>query len=233
MRWVLGIIVMVLLSIGLAGYARKKQLDSVGWGTCGRHRAPCVKGVAENGVPWALSYVAARNELFFMGGMGQPFDEVVASALRRFPKTKRFVVITSPGGLANSVARAAKQLNTHAVAVMIEGDCASACALLWALADVRQALPAGRIGLHAGRADSKVPEWLHGVAASRDRARSVAALRGAGFSSDVITRGLATPNDQILWIDAPSLRDMGVRFDWIEPSAISRPGSDPLPAPRS
>ena len=198
-----------------------------------KRRAPCAKGVAENGAPWALSYIAARDELFFMGGMGTSFDVVVASALRRFPKTKRFVVVASPGGLVNSVTRAAKRLNMHAVAVRIEGDCASACALLWALADVRQALPGGRIGLHAGRADSKVPEWLHGSAASRNRTRFEAALRGAGFPQDAIARGLATPHERIFWIDAPSLRRIGVRFDWIEPSAINRPGSSPPPAPRS
>ena len=233
LRWALGAMAIVLLSIGVAGFARKKQFDSVAWTVCGKHRAPCVKGVAENGAAWALSYIAARDELFFMGGMGKSFDVVVASALRRFPEAKRFVVVASPGGSAKSVTRAAKRLNTHAVAVRVEGDCASACALLWALADVRQALPAGKIGLHAGRADSKVPEWLHGVAVSRGRTRFEAALRGAGFSSDVIARGLATPNDKILWIDAPSLRDMGVRFDWIEPRALSRPESTPPPALRS
>lgn len=233
LRWALGIMAIVLLSIGVAGVARQKQFDSVAWTVCGRHRAPCVKGVAENGAPWALSYIAARNELFFMGGMGKSFDVVVASALRRFPKTKRLVVSGSPGGSVNGVVGAAKRLNRHAVAVRIEGDCASACALLWALADVRQALPAGKIGLHAGRADSKVPEWLHGVAASRNRTRFEAALRTAGFPPETIARGLATPHDRIFWIDAPSLRRMGVRFGWIEPRTLSRPGSTPPLAPRS
>lgn len=233
LRWALGAMAIVLLSIGVAGFARKKQFDSVAWTVCGKHRAPCVKGVAENGAPWALSHIAARDELFFMGGMGKSFDVVVASALRRFPKTKRLVVSGSPGGSVNGVVGAAKRLNRHAVAVRIEGDCASACALLWALVDARQALPVGRIGLHAGRADSETPAWLRGTAASRNRTRFEAALRTAGFPPEIIARGLATPHDRIFWIDAPAMRRIGVRFDWIEPRALSRPGSIPPPAPRS
>ncbi len=233
LRWSIVLVVIALLSIGLAGFSRQRQLDAVDWGNCGKMRAPCVKGMAENGTPWALTYIAVRGELLFTGGMGRSFDEVVGSALQRFPRANRFVVASSPGGLASGVGRAAKQLNRQGVAVRIDGDCASACALLWALAESRQALPTARIGLHAGRPDARAPAWLHGIAASRNRARFEAALRDAGFPPDAIARGMATPHARIYWIDATSMQRLGVRFDHTEPAGLSRPGSGRRPAPQS
>lgn len=233
LRWSFFVLVGVLLLIGIAGFARQRQLDAVEWGVCGKHRFPCIKGVAENGTPWRLDYVAVRGELSFFGGMGRSFDGAVASALRRFPESKRLVVILSPGGSTNAAVRTAKLLNRHGVAVSIEGDCASACALLWALADSRQSMPRARIGLHAGRPVERMPAWLHGVAEKRNRERFEIALRNAGFPQDAISHGMATMHDRIDWIDATTMRSIGVKFDWVEPVGVSRPGSDPPPAPRS
>jgi hypothetical protein len=233
LRWSAVLVAFALMSMGLAEFARQRQLVAIEWSVCGKTRAPCVKGVAENGMPWALTYIAVRDELLFIGGMGGSFDDVVGSALLRFPRAERFVVATSPGGLERGVARAARRLNRHAVAVRIDGDCASACALLWALADSRQAMPKGRIGLHAGRPDEKVPAWLRGAAASRSGVRFERALRNAGFPPCTIARGMATPHERIYWIDASSMQRLGVKFDTIGPGVLSGPGSGRPRAPQS
>jgi hypothetical protein len=233
LRWLLAVAAVVLVSIGIAGFARKRQFTAVEWGSCGRrHHVPCVvekSGQQES----SLAYLRSRDELFFIGDIGPGFDEAIGSALRRFPDARTLSIAWSRGGLQASALRAARDLNRHGMAVRIDGRCASACATLWASSKARQAHPKAMLGLHDGILAKDVPAWLRDRIARSARTRTADALRGAGFPEREIQRGAHTPNTSIHWLDVPALQRAGVKFELVEPDHVRRRESDPPPVPRS
>lgn len=204
----------LLLVIG-AGYLRQRQYDAVEWMPCGKAKdAFCAKVDAEAPLS-LLGYIPQRSRLVFTGRMGHAFDIRMASALKRFPQARE-LVIASGGGSGLDAERAAKRLNRNSIAVRIAGDCASACALLWASANTRQATPKARIGLHAPGPDTKTLAPFRRRAMEQGRQKTGAALRAAKFPDEMIRRGLATPGTSIYWIDVPTMRRAGVAFETVD-----------------
>lgn len=135
--------------------------------------------------------------------------------------------IDSTGGYVAAAHRAIQLVNRRGVTVRVRGRCASACALLWAGANRRELGPTARVGLHAWRPSKEMAAPMEGFGRWWTRRRAEEILRGAGFPEQLIGKGLDTPANQILWISAPELREVGVQFGPISRPSARKPSQSP------
>jgi hypothetical protein len=122
------------------------------------------------------------------------------------------IEIESPGGLALEAYEAAREINKRSITVRVRGECASACAYLWASANNRALVEGARIGLHDGRPAREAPKAIAKWVAQRNSRLAYEALSRAGFSDEVIEKARATPPDSMLWLGAEELRSAGVKY---------------------
>lgn len=166
------------------------------------------------------AYMAARPNLPFAlvtGWIDRDFSRRLEQLLVNNPQVE-YVQIESLGGHLSQAYEAAEIVNQRRIEIRVLGRCASACAVLWASADNRSLVQGARIGLHAGAFAKEPLRILRGVAARHHVRRKTEVLEQAGFPPSLIARGLATPNDSMLWISSPELGSAGVRFRLIPAS---------------
>ena len=147
------------------------------------------------------------------GVIGPQFETDVRDALLSDPAIKR-VVVRSPGGLRAQALRVGEFINGRGVTVRVEGRCASACVLLWATARSREMTEDSRIGLHRSTLDAAlpIPDAMREQLMSRNDRETEAVLLKAGFPTDVVAAGSATPATTMAWFDARRLKALGVPF---------------------
>ena len=170
--------------------------------------------IAAQAAPWTTARVAPRPEaraLVVRGAIGAGFAEAVRAGLDAQPAT-RVLVVHSHGGRLGEARDAAALLNARGVAVRIDGRCASACALLWALADAREMTVGSRLGLHRSSWPVALPVAIRRWAEARSDDRIAQSLRAAGFSRRLVARGRRTPPAAMHWVDALSLKREDVAF---------------------
>ena len=131
--------------------------------------------------------------------------------LARMPDLRR-IDIDSSGGLVEDALLAGDTIRRRSLRVRVVGQCASACVLLWASAPARELDVAARVGVHRTWIDGSVPEaWQHRVRGAYE-ARSLDALRAAGFSQTLLDRRADTASGDMAVFDAVDLLDHGVRM---------------------
>lgn len=177
--------------------------------------------------PAAFAYAADTGVLTVSGPIGTHFSDQLRAAMDRHPQAK-LLVIDSPGGLRHHAFRSADLVNARQVPVRIDGRCASACALLWAMADTREITPRSRVGLHGSRFESPVPlPALFGRTVSTVNDRVTArVLRRAGFPEDVVRLGDRTPPSAMSWFRVEDLQAGRLSFRLADsPTHAPAPGA--------
>lgn len=151
------------------------------------------------------------------GIIGPKFETDVRTALLADP-TIRQVVVRSPGGMRAPALRVGDFINRRGVTVRVDGKCASACVLLWATATSREMTDASRIGLHRSSLDETlpIPDSMRLELMRRNDRETDAVLLKAGFPSDVVALGSATPATTMAWFDARRLKQAGLPFVLVE-----------------
>ena len=101
-------------------------------------------------------------------------------------------------------------VRAHSLRVRVVEQCASGCGLVWAATVSREMHVAALIGLHRVRLDPTLPDaWEPGVR-GKFEAESLAILRAAGLSEEMLARRTRTATDDMAWFDAGELLDEGV-----------------------
>ena len=151
------------------------------------------------------------NQFMVFGQIVPGFEEELRQAIARHPRLKR-VSIESLGGQSLEAKRTAELLNERGITIRVAGNCASACAFLWAASDRRELMPKARIGLHAGLPVRHAPGPLEDIVSIARHKISNDMLRHAGFPDALILKGNQTPHDSILWLTPSELSSNGVKF---------------------
>jgi ATP-dependent protease ClpP protease subunit len=183
--------------------------EDIQWRLCGRKmNAYCAYGPGF-GRRTFLAYFPPDQRIIFTGPIGRRFDKQLSASLARFPNTQ-LMVINSKGGMVNPSLRAADLINSHNLRLRVHGECASACALFWALAKSREITSSSRIGLHSNRLGGLLPSGVENIFVERNNRKASDILRGAGFPEKIINKGIATPSNTAYWLDANELKRSGV-----------------------
>ncbi|MFC0678988.1 hypothetical protein ACFFGH_14175 [Lysobacter korlensis] len=171
-----------------------------------------------------VEYDATQQALQVSGPMGPRFEARVRAMLDSHPDVRRLIV-RSPGGTRRQALHVARLVNARGISIRVAGQCASACALMWAAADAREMTADSRLGLHQSRLDGPLmfPEAMtQQINADNDR-ETDAVLRAAGFPEHVVARGSATPAASMSWFDAHELQREGVPFALHPPTSLAAP----------
>lgn len=161
----------------------------------------------------SVSAMAGDSVLYVSGVIGPNFERDVATAIA-LQRGIRRIVIDSPGGLRAQALRVGALAERLGIAVRIDGQCASACVLLWATADRREITAGSRIGLHR----SSLADDLPIDAATRERLmrrnddETIAVLRDARFPAPIVHAAASTPAHAMTWFDASELAALGAPF---------------------
>lgn len=118
--------------------------------------------------------------------------------------------ITSAGGLTDEALRAAGIVRAHRLGVRAIDQCASGCVLMWAATDSREMHVAAVVGVHRARLDPSVPGAWEPRVRDKFEAPSLALLREAGFSDEMLDRRADTAADDMAYFDAAELLEHGV-----------------------
>lgn len=156
------------------------------------------------------------------GIIGPDFEKDVRDALLRDPRIRQ-VVVRSPGGMRAPALRVADFINRRGVTVRVDGKCASACVLLWATASSREMTATSRIGLHRSSLDESlpIPDSMRQELMRRNDRETDDVLLKAGFPTDVVAVGSATPASTMAWFDPHRLRQGGLSFVLVEARSAS------------
>lgn len=156
------------------------------------------------------------------GIIGPDFEKDVREALLRDPKIRQ-VVVRSPGGMRAPAMRVADFINRRGVTVRVDGKCASACVLLWATASSREMTETSRIGLHRSSLDEAlpIPDSMRQELMRRNDRETDEVLLKAGFPTDVVALGSATPASTMAWFDPHRLKQGGLPFVLVEARSAS------------
>ena len=159
------------------------------------------------------------------GHVGDDFVEHLEEQLARLPELRR-IDINSAGGLLDDTLVAAELVRARSLRVRVVDQCSSACVVLWAAAVPREMEVTAVIGVHRTWIDPTVPEAWESRVRGDYESRSLAILRGAGFSDVLLARRAATPPHAMAYLDAAELLDEGVQM-----LVVDREGN-PLTPPR-
>lgn len=132
------------------------------------------------------------------------------AALARFEKTPPGSFTTlrldSPGGMVFAARALAQRVAARGLSTEVEGDCLSACTLVFLAADSRSLGPRGRLGFHGYALLDPAPS----VDIAAEEARDRGYLISRGLSPDFVTRVMATPNSAMWFPDRATLAAAGV-----------------------
>ena len=161
-------------------------------------------------MPDATMTVAGDGRVLRVEGyIGDDFVATLGHRLAGHPGVRR-IDITSAGGLVDEALRAADVVRAHSLRVRVVEQCASGCVLVWAATVSREMHVAALIGLHRVRLDPTLPDaWEPGVR-GKFEAESLAILRAAGLSEEMLARRTRTATEDMAWFDAGELLDEGV-----------------------
>lgn len=132
----------------------------------------------------------------------------------RYPEA--FVVLNSDGGLLHPAIEMGKIIKVmgYATAVVDDGVCASACALIWMAGDKRMLFTGGRIGFHAAYLNERGRPIESGVA----NALVGNYLTLLGASAKTVVFATTAPPDRLLWLSAANKDMAGIDFETIAPA---------------
>ena len=166
---------------------------------------------AARAADYEIQPVPSEHALRVTGRIGPRFAASVRGAIAMYPDT-RVLIVRSRGGLLHEARAAAAVLNAHAIAIRVDGGCASACAVLWAATDVREMTVDSRLGLHRSRWPVPLPALLRAWAEKRSDRANVQVFLDAGFSPELAQRAARTPSSSMFWIGALELKREQVQF---------------------
>ncbi|MGE7990937.1 hypothetical protein ACQKPE_07785 [Pseudomonas sp. NPDC089554] len=141
----------------------------------------------------------APNELGIAGGLSLGSADAVQKLLDAHPAVTQ-VQLDSDGGLLLEAQRIAKLIQQKGLATYTDGECLSACTLLFQAGKARWLGPDGRLGYHSGA--------LYGTGAQPQVLMEYyrETMQGNGLSNDFITRVLDTPPASMWFPDIDTLR---------------------------
>ncbi|GLQ95806.1 GYF domain-containing protein [Dyella mobilis] len=143
------------------------------------------------------------------GTIGHRFSQDLADALAGNGGAQA-VVINSPGGLLDQAFKSVDVLIKAHLPLRIDGDCASACGLLWAGVPLREMTDASRIGLHQNRTVSDLPAEMTAATMKHLDEESIKLLASAGFTPAMLQRRAVTPPGSVYWLSAVDVMTAGI-----------------------
>lgn len=149
------------------------------------------------------------------GDIGDRFVPDLRAALARHPRTG-MVTIDSPGGFVDDAFEAGRILRAHGLRVRVDGECASACVIVWSSAASREASVGARFGLHQSYAEGDVPAAWLADARDASNADTVALLRGIGFDAALLAARDKAGADGMHWVGPIELQEAGVRLSLVD-----------------
>jgi ATP-dependent protease ClpP protease subunit len=174
----------------------------------------CVQTVGLSGTEHRLAnasvyYDQTAHVIRIEGLMGHRFHRDLADALSQHGDAQA-VVINSPGGLLDQAFKAAAAIKQAKLPLRVDGECASACGLMWASVPQRQMTASSRIGLHQNHTISDLPTQLTVATTQRMEDESVEVLSSAGFTGDMLRHRAETPPAKMYWLDAVDIMTSGI-----------------------
>ncbi|NIE74126.1 hypothetical protein F3J45_06660 [Pantoea sp. Ap-967] len=141
----------------------------------------------------------APDELVIAGGWSLGSADAVRDVLDAHPAVTR-VQLDSGGGLLLEAQGIARQVRQKGLITYTDGDCMSACTLVFQAGKERWLGPEGRLGFHAGAlyGSDQQPEAITQIYRHT--------LQDSGLSEDFIQRVLNTPQDAMWFPDVGTLR---------------------------
>ena len=140
-----------------------------------------------------------------------PIDPGITAALEALltgtPEV-RALVLESNGGRIAEARGLIRLVREHRLAARVEGDCLSACALVFITAQDRALGSAGRLGFHSYALRSQTPLRLIDPAA--EQRRDLDQMRAAGISAAFIDRVENTPPQEMWFPTRTELRTAGI-----------------------
>lgn len=134
-------------------------------------------------------------------------------ALARFEATPAASFATlrldSPGGLVFAARALAQRVAARGLATEVDGDCLSACTLVFLAADRRRLGPAGRLGFHAYALLGHLTSLDVGAEEAKDRGY----LLNRGVAPGFVARVMQTPAGKMWFPDRATLVAAGVLPD--------------------
>lgn len=156
-----------------------------------------------------VSYDAGLHAVQLRGRIGHRFDHHLVAALRAHPDA-RMVTVSSPGGLVEEAFKAADIIAKARLPLRIDGECASACSLMWAAVPQREMTIESHIGLHQNRLLGDLPVQMTWRTRRDMERQSTDALISAGFTRDMLQHRAETPPGRMYWLDAVDILEAGV-----------------------
>jgi hypothetical protein len=156
-----------------------------------------------------ISYDATAKVIRVQGSIGHRFSQDLADALVQHGDA-RAVVISSLGGLLDQAFKAVEVMSKAHLPLRIDGDCASACGLMWAGVPMREMTDASRIGLHQNRTVGDMPVEMTAATTHQLDEESVQFLAAAGFTPAMLQRRAETPPGRVYWLSAVDVMTAGI-----------------------
>jgi len=149
------------------------------------------------------------HQLRIDGPLGVRLTSDVTAATQDHPDIER-VVINSTGGLITDAKAVGALLRDRNLPVRVQGQCASACVLIWAMSPSREMTLRSTIGIHQSRLDVNLPtEWASSAKQTVDD-DSTSILKAAGFSDAVLSKQASTSPASMYWLNTADAMDAGV-----------------------
>ncbi|TWA99127.1 ATP-dependent Clp protease proteolytic subunit [Bradyrhizobium stylosanthis] len=183
---------------------------------------PTADGAAVKSVPGRAGKVVIHVSGRFVEGDTEAFMSAFNKA-KEAGRPVENVFLNSSGGSLAEGARLATAIKFGRLATMVPDGamCASACFLAFAAGEPRFAAPTALIGVHKA-AEKHGRETKSSAVATALMAQMAKEL---GVPSSIVGRMVATPPNQIAWLDASDLRAMNVKRDVRDTGAFARPSS--------
>lgn len=161
-------------------------------------------------VPAPLVTVAPVEPLPVIGTTAILSGEIDYAMLARFdatpPDSFTALRLTSTGGLVYAARALAQRVAARGLVTEVQGDCLSACTLVFIAADHRSLGPAGRLGFHA----YALLDTVSLLNLPTEEARDSAYLKSRGIAPAFIGRIERTPSDAMWFPDRATLTVAGV-----------------------
>ncbi|PSL16055.1 ATP-dependent Clp protease proteolytic subunit [Shimia abyssi] len=161
-----------------------------------------------NACPWldgnpdlsAVSPASTNNTYSFSGDVtAQSVDQLIAAV----DNGASHITFDSPGGILNDAVRGFEVLKANDVNTVVNGECASACTILFLGGSKRSVDPGARVGVHQwdtidGEADEAETQAFAGAL--------VALFKAAGVREDFFIAGSQTSPEDMYWLSGHELR---------------------------
>lgn len=154
-----------------------------------------------------LRLSADGRALHFSGVVDFGLTEALRGLVAEHPEIRR-VVLDSQGGYVAEARGAVSVLRAHGLDTHVEGDCASACVLIFAGGRSRTLAQTARLGLHGYRL--RAGQHLGMIDPVAEMQRDLAIFRAQSVSESFVAKLSALPQYPMWYPDHAELRAAGV-----------------------